>query len=52
MTMRFYFFLKKNPETRFIEQKLDSNEKLNALKHNQVDQQLNVLKSEDVHNEK
>ena len=41
-----------NPETRFNEQKLDAIEKLNELKRNALEQQLNVIKSEDDHNNK
>ena len=50
MTLHLLSF--KNPETKFIEQQLDAFEKLNELKHNQIEEQLQSLQYEDNHNKR
>ena len=44
MTLHLLSF--KSPETQYFEKQMDANKKLNELKHNQIEQQLNELKNE------
>ena len=44
MTLHLLSF--KSPETQYFEKQMDANEKLNTIKHNQIEQQLNELKNE------
>ena len=52
MTLHLLSF--KSPETQYFEKQMDANEKLNTIKHNQIEQKINELKSEQnfVHNDK
>ena len=52
MTLHLLSF--KSPETQYFEKQMDAIEKLNHLKHNQLEQQLNELKNEQnfVYNDK
>ena len=44
MTLHLLSF--KSPETQYFEKQMDANEKLNTIKHNQIEQKINELKSE------
>ena len=52
MTLHLLSF--KSPETQYFEKQMDANEKLNTIKHNQIEQKINELKNEQnfVHNDK
>ena len=42
----------KSPETQSFEKQLQANEKINTIKHNQIEQKINELKNEPVYNDK
>ena len=44
MTLHLLSF--KSPETQYFEKQMDANEKLNTIKHNQIEQKINELKNE------
>ena len=46
MTLHLLSF--KSPETQYFEKQMDANEKLNSIKHNEIQIQLNELRSKDL----